>query len=82
MGKIKSRVVRWQEAAGRAEDGLSELVEIQQEYQDWRDNLPENLESSNVASKLDEVCDLDLESALETAQEAGGIDLPLGFGRD
>jgi hypothetical protein len=28
------------------------------------------------------VCDLDIASALGTAEEAEGLDLPLGFGRD
>ena len=82
MTKTKSRVARWGEAASRAVDGLSELVELQQEYQSWLDNLPENLQSSSLNSKLEEICNLELEAALETAQEADSIDLPLGFGRD
>lgn len=82
MAKTLSRAKRWADAAQRAEDALQELVDIQQEFSDWKDNLPENLQSSTLGDKLETVCDLDLSSALETAQEASGADLPLGFGRD
>jgi hypothetical protein len=50
------------------------LRELQAEYQAWLDNLPENLQDSPLAEKLEAVCALDLEE-LE-------VDLPLGFGRD
>lgn len=80
--KPKSRIKRWAEAATKAEQAIEELIEIQSEFQDWRDNLPENLEASPVAEKLDAVIELDLEGAHEAVQEAEGVDLPLGFGRD
>jgi len=32
--------------------------------------------------ELEAVCDVDLEGALATVQDAEGADLPLGFGRD
>jgi type II secretory pathway pseudopilin PulG len=85
MAKVKplSRTKRWQEAASKAVQALEELKEVQEEYQEWLDNLPENLQSnSNVAQKLEEVTNIDIESALNAAEEADGIDLPLGFGRD
>ena len=50
------------------------LRELQEAYQAWLDNLPESLQGSPLAEKLEVVCALDLE-ALE-------VDLPLGFGRD
>jgi hypothetical protein len=61
---------------------LTTLQEAQQEFSDWKDNLPENLQYSALGEKLEAVCDLDIEGALDTASEAEGIDLPLGFGRD
>jgi hypothetical protein len=70
MPKMLSRTKRWFDAAQRAVDALQELVDIQSEFSDWRDNLPENLQSSALAKKLETVCDLDLSSALEAAQEA------------
>lgn len=82
MAKAKSRTKRWAEAAAQAEDALNTLRDIQLEYQEWRDNLPENLEQSALAEKLDVVTELDIESAVETASEASTLDLPLGFGRD
>ncbi len=80
--KIVSRPKRWADAASRAVAALEELLEIQGEYQEWRDNLPENLEASAIGEKLDAICDLDIESAMDTASECDDADLPLGFGRD
>ncbi len=80
--KSKSRAMQWSEAANAAEQAVQVLVDLQQEYQEWKDNLPENLESSPVGEKLEAVCDLDLSGALDTIQEANALDLPQGFGRD
>lgn len=80
--KVLSRPKRWADAASRALAALEELKDLQGEYEQWRDGLPDNLQQSTLAEKLDEVCDLDLDSALDTAGEAENIDLPLGFGRD
>jgi len=54
---------------------VATLVGLQQEFQEWRDNLPETLQSGALAEKLDAICDLDL-------SELEGIEVPLGFGRD
>lgn len=80
--KKMSRGDRWCNAASEAVSALETLSEIKQEYQDWYDNLPENLQQSAVGEKLSAICDLDIESALDTANEAKDADLPLGFGRD
>ena len=48
---------------------------LQEEYQEWRDNLPESLTSSTTADLLEHVCDLDL-------TELEAVALPKGFGRD
>ncbi len=80
--KPMSRPQRWADAAQRAEAALQDLLDIQSEYESWRDGLPENLQSSPVAEKLEAICDIDLASALDAAAEAGGCELPRGFGRD
>ena len=77
-----SRADRWAEACARAQEALSDLRGLQEEYEEWKDNLPESLQSSPVGEKLEEVCNLDIESAVSTVDEAEGIDLPMGFGRD
>jgi hypothetical protein len=95
MSKLvpKSRPKRWQEAwlavdeaFGLLRSKLEELDEIRQEYEEWRDNLPESLQSSPLGDKLDTVADFDLLSCLDeveiTIQDADEMDLPLGFGRD
>lgn len=80
--KPKSRSARWSDAANEAENALNALVDIQQEFQDWLDNLPENLRGSALGEKLSTVCDIDIQGALDAVSEASGADLPLGFGRD
>lgn len=100
-----SRPQRWAAATAAAQEALasmregadafdaamSDLNDLRSEYEDWRDNLPEMLESSPVAEKLDAVCELDFEveaaestfDELETLiGEAESADLPRGFGRD
>jgi hypothetical protein len=91
-----SRPVRWQLACSRAillagelEEALSDLVDLQSEYEEWADNLPDGLRDSPVAEKLEAVVSLDLEGACSSAAEIQGIaneaedvELPRGFGRD
>ena len=85
------------EATARFSDAVGELDSLKDEYQEWYDNLPENLQSdSPVADKLQEIIymdfsavefileDLDsnISDAENTVSDAEGADLPLGFGRD
>lgn len=77
-----SRADRWADACGTAREGLEELAGLKEEYEEWRDNLPENLRQSPVGEKLEAVCDLDLDSATTVLDEAENMELPMGFGRD
>src|SRR5215471_15944409 len=65
---------QWGQTAADAESALSDLNDVREEYNNWLDNLPENLQSSNLADKLQTVCDIDIESALDVAQEAAAMD--------
>lgn len=105
--KRASRVQRWGDAVARAktaigeiisgcdelEDAISELRGVQEEYEEWKDNLPENFQSSALGEKLAEVCNLEIDDAADPVRtaaeelegkldEAEGIDLPRGFGKD
>ena len=80
--KKQSRAGRWNEAASSAVAALQELKGVQEEYQEWLDNLPENLQQSPVGEKLQAVTELDVEGAISTAEEAEAMELPQGFGRD
>lgn len=105
MARGRSRPQRWAAAVGRAqaalsaidsaygelEEALGGLREIQEEYSEWRDGLPENLSASVLGEKLEAICDLDIaddpreisySDLEELVDEAESIDLPLGFGRD
>lgn len=70
---------------------LGDWANLQAEYADWKDNLPDNLQGSALGEKLDAIADLDLGMDVDSASfddlsnlvdEAEGADLPLGFGRD
>ena len=63
-----TRPQRWQ-------DAVRTLLELQDEYQAWLDNLPDNLTESVLAHKLEAICMLDL-------AELQSIEPPRGFGRD
>lgn len=76
----KSRPERWSEACEEARRGLEALMELQEEYRDWLSNLPENLQSSSIADKLNEIDALDIST--DIVDECEGVDLPRGFGRD
>lgn len=107
MPKQESRPTRWYRAASEARkhfdtidgladelaDALADLESIRAEYEDWFDNLPENLQDSPVAAKLAEISQLDIENLanepLENWSDVGELidaaenaDLPRGFGRD
>jgi hypothetical protein len=64
----RSRPQRWR-------DAVAEPQELQGEYQNWLDALPQNIADSATAEALRAICDLDL-SELES------IIPPRGFGRD
>lgn len=80
--KKQSRASRWSEQASVAVGALEELVGMQSDFESAKDNMPEGLSSSPYGEKLETICGIDLESALEAAQEAEGADVPLGYGRD
>jgi len=80
--KHLSRPQQWAAAVAKASEGLEDLKALQEDYQTWLDNLPENLQQSATGELLEAICELELETAYDTVQEADGIDLPRGFGRD
>jgi hypothetical protein len=82
MSKNLTRPERWALALAMAKQGVDELLELQSEYQDWQDNLPESFDMEPVGERLEAVVGLDLEGAENILKKAGEIDLPLGFGRD
>ena len=63
-----SRPKRWAAA-------VAALIDLQDEYRAWLDNLPASLESSRLAEQLPAGAELDLE-------ELQAIELPRGYGRD
>ena len=64
----RSRPQRWR-------DAVQTLVDLQAEYQDWLDNLPDNLQESTVAERLTAICEYDF-------GDLEALEPPRGFGRD
>ena len=54
---------------------VAALIDLQDQYRAWLDNLPASLDGSRLAEKLQAVVELDLE-------ELQAIDIPRGYGRD
>ena len=51
------------------------MIDLQDQYRAWLDNLPASLDGSRLADKLQALVELDLE-------ELHAIDIPRGYGRD
>ena len=64
----RSRPQRWQ-------DAVRTLLDLQDEYREWLDHLPDSLRESALADKLEAICGLDLD-------ELDSVEPPLGYGRD
>jgi hypothetical protein len=78
----ESRAAAWARLASEARDNVETLMEFQQEFEQIKDEQPENLQDSPFAQKCEEICGIDLESAHSALQEAEDAEVPLGFGRD
>jgi hypothetical protein len=66
--RIPPRPRRWATA-------VAALIDLQDEYRAWLDNLPTSLDGSRLAEKLHAIAELDLD-------ELQAIDPPRGYGRD
>ncbi len=66
--RLPSRPARWAAA-------VAALIAVQDEYRAWFDRLPDNLEGSRLADKLQAIAEVDLE-------ELQAVDPPRGYGRD
>ena len=85
-------VVLLQEKYAHVVEAFERIKEVQEEYNDWRENMPEGLDQSPTAEKLDAIINIDLEvedelevnldELREKIDEAEQADFPLGFGRD
>jgi len=79
----QTRKTRWDNSINKIREGLEELNELKSEFEDWKDNLPENLETSPLGEKLEEVVESSFCDEIESAcDDAENLDLPKGFGRD
>lgn len=89
IAKAQQQLERVEEAQSELNDAMSDLRALQDEYQDWHTNMPDSLQSSTLAEKLEAICNLDLEDVEidvseidDKLREAEEAELPQGFGRD
>ena len=80
--KKLTRAQRWSNASNELQEAYNVLSELVEEYRDWREVLPENLDGSAVAEKLDTLLDTFEQIDQGAVEEITEVDLPLGFGRD
>lgn len=86
-----------EKAVSAFNNALGELRSVQEDYESWKDGVPENLQSGAMYEKLETVCDLnldceisldedgrisDMDAARQVADEAESMELPRGFGKD
>ena len=77
----RSRPQRWR-------DAVQTPVDLQAEYQDWFDNLSDNLQASPLAERLEAICEYDLgdwkpwsRRAASGATDWSGVRFPTGENR-
>ena len=75
----ESRAQAWPRLAGEAAAVIEELINYQSEFERAKDAQPDSLQDGPFAQKCDQICDIDLGSALSTLQEAEAAEVPLGF---
>ena len=78
----ESRANAWQRLADEAAANIEQLIEYQGEFESAKSAQPDSLQDGPFAQKCEEICGIDLESALSALQEATDAEVPLGFGRD
>jgi acyl-homoserine lactone acylase PvdQ len=74
-----TRAESWAEACRIARKAIDELIKLQSDYEKWRDTLPAD---PSTAQLLEEIYDLDFNTAIEIIEKAEELTLPKGFGRD
>jgi hypothetical protein len=72
----------WARHSAEACASIEALIFMQQHFEGAKDGQPDSLQEGPYAQKCDEICAIDLDSALSTLLEAESADVPLGFGRD
>lgn len=92
-GEAASALSEIEDALTRFSGAMEDLRAVQEEYEGWKDSLNEGAAAGPMGEKLNAVCELEIESkaeaiesaineAREVVDEAEGIDLPRGFGKD
>lgn len=67
----ESRAERFSEACGKVDEAKAEFESLRDELDEWKGNLPENLQEGAKADELQEAIDA-LEELIDKAEEVSG----------
>lgn len=70
----ESRAERFSAATGLVGEARSEAETLRDELQEWKDNIPENMQSGSKADELDEAIS-SLEEFISGAEDLEGFDV-------
>lgn len=79
--KQLSRAKRFEVAQNKASEARAEFEELRDELQNWRDNLPDNMQDGSKAEALDTAIEA-LEETINQCEEIEGasVEFPGMFG--
>lgn len=78
--KSKTPAARWKQYCSDAYEALSRLKEVQEEYQDWYDDMSDSQQESGTGEQVQAVTEIDIEELLSNVEDAQNLDLPTRFG--
>lgn len=80
--KNPSRRERFEHVQSLVADALAQTEELKGELEEWKDNLPENLQNGSKADELDEAIQ-NLDEMIDALNTAEGVEVnfPGAFGR-
>ena len=66
----------WARVVADAREAIEQLIDLQRQCDDWLSELPDELQSSELADRLLEVTQLELDQPLRAIQAAASVELP------
>lgn len=73
---IPKKQVLWDESVQKATDAIQALIDVQEECQEKLDAMSEKAQEGESGQKLDCICDLDLQGAMDTLSDASTCEIP------
>lgn len=74
--EIDTITARLEPDAQKAREALEDLEELKNEYEEWYDNMPEQLQDGPTGEKLQEISYMEFEVEIDTEVTVPDIELP------